>query len=402
MAQQAAASPQHWLTAERVRAYSLLIVTIVGVVAALWIVRSLPSLVDPHGKPVGYDFITFWSAARLAVAGQPTAAFDPAAIAAVQHGAVPGMGDALFLWHYPPMFLLLVLPLGLLPYPAALAVFSGAVVALWAGLVRALFEDRRAWLVAAATPAGLVNFVDGQNGFLTAGLAGFALALLDRRPRLAGVLIGLLAIKPHLAALFPVALIAGRRWQTVASAALTAIVFTGVGVAAFGTPTALAFLHDLPSVGDVVDRAGLPWGQMPSPYVLMLSLHAPVVAAALVQAVAALAAAICVWHAWRRDAAPFEAQAAALLVGSLLVSPYLFTYDWTWLAVALAYLAILGLREGFGRFERDALFAVWLAPLALVPLFWLTGVQLGCVALAAMLAVAMRRATAPRPSFRPR
>jgi len=402
MVQQAADPAAHWLNPERIRIYSLLIVAIVGAVAMWWVVRSLPSLVDPHGKPVGYDFITFWSAARLALDGSPVAAFDATAIAATQHQAVPGMGDTLFLWHYPPTFLLLVLPLGLLSYPAALIVFSGATAALWAGLVRALFRDPRAWLVAAATPAGLVNFVDGQNGFLTAGLAGFALVQLDRRPRLAGMLIGLLAIKPHLGVLFPVAFLAGRRWQALVSAAVTAIVFTLAGVTVFGWPTTVAFLRDLPSLRDIVDRAGLPWGQMPSPYVLMLSLRAPAVLAALVQGMAALAAAVCVWRAWRRDDAPSEARAAVLMVGSLLVSPYLFTYDWTWLAVALAFLAILGLRDGFGRLERDMLFTAWLVPLALMPLYWLLGVQLGCAMLIMTLAIAMRRVTAA-PSFsRPR
>jgi hypothetical protein len=401
MAQQIADPAAHWLNAERIRVYSLLIVAIVGVVAVWWIARSLPSLVDPHGKPVGYDFITFWSAARLALGGNPAAVFEPSAIAAAQRLAVPA-SDVLFLWHYPPSFLLLVLPLGLLSYPAALVAFSTATAALWAGLARALFRDPRAWLVAAATPAGLVNFVDGQNGFLTAGLAGFALLQLERRPRLAGMLIGVLAIKPHLGVMFPIAFIAGRRWQALVSAAVTAFVFTLAGVFVFGLPTTLAFLRDLPSLRDIVDRAGLPWGQMPSPYVLMLSLRAPAALAGSVQAAAALAVAVCVWRAWRRDDVSFETQAAVLLTGSLLVSPYLFTYDWTWLAVALAFLAILGLREGFGRFERDALFAAWLAPLALMPLYWLIGVQLGCAVLIMVLAVAMRRATAPPSSFRPR
>lgn len=397
MAQQAARSGAHWLNAERMRVYALLIVAIVGGVAAWWIARSLPSLVDPHGKPVGYDFITFWSAARLALDGHPAAAFDPGAIAAQQHAAVPA-SDALFLWHYPPSFLLLVLPFGLLSYPAALAAFVGMTTALWAALARAMFRAPSAWLVAAATPAGLINLVDGQNGFLTGGLAGFALLQLERRPRLAGVLIGLLAIKPHLGVMFPIAFIAGRRWQALASAALTAVLLSAAGVAAFGWPTMLAFLRDLPTLRDIVDRGGLPWGQMPSPYVLMLSLRAPAVLAALAQAAAALAAAVCVWRAWRRDDAPFEARAAVLLTGSLLVSPYLFTYDWTWLAVAIGLLAILGLREGFDRFERDALFAAWLAPLALMPLYWLSGVQLGCAVLLMALAIATMRANAA-PSF---
>jgi hypothetical protein len=400
MAEQAVEPVPHWLTEQRIRVYSLLIVTIMGAAALWWIARSLPSLVDPHDKPVGYDFITFWSAARLAVDGTPVAAFDATAIAVAQHQAVPAMGDTLFLWHYPPTFLLLVLPLGLMSYPAALIVFSGATVALWAGLVRALFRDPRAWLVAAATPAGLVNFVDGQNGFLTAGLAGFALVQLDRRPRLAGLLIGLLAIKPHLGVMFPIAFIAGRRWQALVSAAVTATLFSLAGAVAFGWPTTLAFLHDLPTLRDIVDHAGLPWGQMPSPYVLMLSLGAPSAAAMLVQVAAALTAAVCVWRAWRCDMAPFEARAAVLLASSLLVSPYLFTYDWTWLAVALGFLAVLGLRDGFLRYERDILFAVWLAPLALMPLYWLLGVQLGCAALAVTLAVAMKRVSAPPSSSR--
>ena len=394
-----AAPRPHWLTEERIRVYSLLIVAIVGAVAVFWIAAALPSLVDRHGKPVGYDFITFWSAARLALAGRPEAVFDAAAIAAAQHDAVPGMSDALFLWHYPPTYLLLVLPLGLLAYPAALAAFVGGTVALWAGLVRALFRDRRAWLVAAATPAGLLNLVDGQNGFLTAGLAGFALVQLDRRPRLAGALIGLLAIKPHLAALFPVALIAARRWQAFAAAAVTVTAFTVLSIAVLGLPTLAAFLHDLPTLGDIVDRGGLPWAQMPSPYVALLSLHAPPAAAAIVQAAAALAAACCVWRAWRDPAAAFEAKAAVLLAGSLLVSPYLFTYDLTWSAVAIGFLALRGLRDGFGRGERDLLFAVWLAPLAFVPAYWLLGAQFGCAVPILLLGLGIVRISAARSSF---
>jgi hypothetical protein len=381
----------HWLNEQRIRVYSLLIVAIVGVVAVVWIARALPTLVDPHGKPVGYDFITFWSASRLALDGRPAAAFDPSAIGAAQHLAVPALGNTLFLWHYPPTFLLLILPLGLLSYPVALIVFVGVTVALWAALVRALLPDPRAWLVAAATPAGLINLLDGQNGFLTAGLAGFALVQLDRRPRLAGMLIGLLAVKPHLAALFPLALVASRRWQTFISAAVTATLFTAISWSAFGGTTNDAFLRDLPLLRDIVDRAGLPWGQMPSPYVLMLSLKAPPVIAVLVQALAALAAGICVWRAWHSDSAPFEVQAATLLVGSLLVSPYLFTYDLTWAAVAIAFLAILGLRDGFRVGEREMLFAAWLAPLAFMPIYWLVGAQFGCAVLVVVLAAATRR-----------
>ena len=384
-------SHPHWLNDQRVRVYSLLVVVITGIVASAWIVSALPSLVDRGGKPIGYDFITFWSAARLALTGAPEAVFNAAAMGAMHRLAVPALGDILFLWHYPPAYLLLVLPLGLLPYPAALVAFSGATAALWAGLIRALFRAPRAWLVAAATPAGIINFLDGQNGFLTAGLAGFALLQLDRRPRLAGMLIGLLAIKPHLAALFPVALIASRRWQTTVAAAVTAILFAAISVVVFGTPTALAFLRDLPTLSAIVDGGGLPWGQMPSPYVLMLSLHGAAVVAGLAQTAAAFGAALCVWRAWRRPGGAVEAKAAVLLAASLLVSPYLFTYDLTWGALAIAFLVIAGLRDGFAAGERDLLFSAWLAPFVLAPLYWLLGVQFGCVVCIMLLILGMRR-----------
>ena len=48
--------------------------------------------------------------------------------------------------------------------------------------VRAIIGDRVGYLLAAAFPAVLANFIVGQNGFLTAGLIGGALMLIERRP----------------------------------------------------------------------------------------------------------------------------------------------------------------------------------------------------------------------------
>lgn len=391
-AERAPAAGGHWLDGERLRVYPLLVLAIFTVTAVWWTARSLPDLVDPEGKPVGYDFIAFWSAARLAWEGHPAAAFDWSAMAAMHHAAVPHLHDKLFLWHYPPTYLLVVLPLGLLPYPAALVLFLAATAALWALLVRRILPDRRAWLAAAALPAGLVNIMHGQNGFLTAACAGFALLALDRRPLRAGIWIAFLAIKPHLAILFPVALAAEGRWRAFAAAALATGVFCGAAVAAFGWPTVAAFLHDIPTVRPLVDDGNLPWGMMPSPYVFGLSLGLPAAAAMVLQVAVALAAAVCVWLAWRGPRAPFEAKAAVLAVASMLVSPYVFYYDLTWAGLAIAWLALLGLRDGFLRGERELLFAAWAMPFVMYPLAKATGVQIGFPLLAALLALATYRA----------
>src|SRR5437764_1291527 len=159
----ATAGRDHWLDEERIRVYSWMVVAIFAVVYVVWLGLSLPDLVDPRGKPFGYDFIAYWSAAKLALAGHPDAVFDESIISAVQHAAVPAAPGIVFPWHYPPIFLLPVAPLGLLPYPAALALFVFATAVLWGVLVPRIVSDRRGWIVAAAVPAGLINLLDGQN-----------------------------------------------------------------------------------------------------------------------------------------------------------------------------------------------------------------------------------------------
>jgi len=387
----------HWLNGERIRVYSLMIVAIFAVILLGWVARSLPLLVDPRGKPIGADFMSYWSAARLALDGRAEAAFEGAAIALVQHQAVPFLPNIWYPWHYPPIFLLVVAPLGLVPYPAALASFVLGTAALWAALVRCILTDRRAWIVAAATPAGLITLLDGQNAFLTAALAGFALLWLDRRPAAAGILIGLLAVKPHLAVLFPLALVAEGRWRSIAAAAATVLVLVAASLAAFGWGPWAAFLDHLPVTQAMADQGAVPWGTMPSAYVFALSLGLPVGVARVLQAVVALFAAGCVWRVWRTRGAAFEAKAATLVAGSLLVSPYLFYYDLTWAALAVGWLAMLGRKYGFDRGEREILLFAWLAPVLMQPVQALTSFQPGFPAVMLLLILAVRRAaTAPR------
>ena len=49
--------------------------------------------------------------------------------------------------------------------------------------------------------------------YLDGGLFGGGLSLLERRPLLAGGLLGLMIYKPQLGLLIPVALLAGRHWR---------------------------------------------------------------------------------------------------------------------------------------------------------------------------------------------
>lgn len=65
---------------------------------------------------------------------------------------------------------------------------------------------------------------------------------LSMRPRLAGVLIGLMVIKPQFGLLVPVALLAGGHYKTFASAAVTIAVMALFATIALGPAIWIDFL----------------------------------------------------------------------------------------------------------------------------------------------------------------
>ncbi|MBM4286055.1 MAG: DUF2029 domain-containing protein [Deltaproteobacteria bacterium] len=163
-------------------------------------------LVDLQGKPVGSDFVTFWAGSVLAHRGHPEAVYQGAALKAVVQKATGAARE--YPWHYPPGFLLFTLPLGLLPYLWSLGIWLAATLSAYLGVVRAWAPHPLGPWLALAFPGAFQNFFQGQNGFLSTALLGGGLLLLDRRPWLAGALLGLLTYKPHLAVLVPVVLLA--------------------------------------------------------------------------------------------------------------------------------------------------------------------------------------------------
>ena len=78
-------------------------------------------------------------------------------------------------------------------------------------------------LLALAFPSVLINVGHGQNGFLTAALLGGALVVLDRRPLVAGILLGLLVYKPQYGLMLPIVLAVSGRWRCFAAAAATVV-----------------------------------------------------------------------------------------------------------------------------------------------------------------------------------
>jgi hypothetical protein len=381
-----------WLNERRLRAYPRIFVAVFALCGLVWVALS-DGVVDVKGKPLGYDFITFYSAAEVARDDGAADAYDLAAMRAAQLAIAPGTEQP-YAWHYPPTFLLLVLPLAFLPYFAALAGGLAATLVAYLAVLTRIAPHPAMLMLALAFPATFINLFHGQNGFLNAALLGAALLALERRPVIAGILLGLLSYKPHFGILVPLALIAGGYWRTILAAGATTLAFAGLSLAVFGVEAWIAFFDNMPFLRQVLENGNLPWFKMPTTFAALRLLGAPVGLAYGAQALAALAAAGAVVWAWRRTAqgsAPLPARAAVLVIATLLATPYAFDYDLTLIGLAVAWLAWDGVQRGFLPQDKPALLAGWLAPAVATPVAAAVGLQLGPAVLAWLLIRGLRR-----------
>ena len=294
-------------------------------------------------------------------------------------------------WHYPPAFLLVAAALAALPYLGALLVYQAATLAAYLVVVRRIAGRPEAWLLALAFPAVFVNVTHGHNGFITAALLGGALLVLDRRPLLAGALIGCLAYKPQLGLLVPLVLAVTGRWRAIAAAAATVLAIAALTWVLFGADVFVAFWHSLPMTQRVILEGAPGFHKIQSVYAALRQLGVPGTLANAAQMATTLLVAAALVALWR-SAAAFELKAAALLIGCVLATPYVLDYDLMVLAPAIAFLAAHGLRQGFAPWELSLLVALWVLPLVARPLAELTAVSLTPPLLLAALALILHRA----------
>jgi hypothetical protein len=308
-----------------------------GNVAAVLVVALIGvDLVRNAWHPIDHDFVSFWGAARLALAGSPEAAYNLAALHALQSQFVTFAPNAAMPFPYPPAFMLLVMPFALLPFAAGMAAWSVATAAAWLVVVRRLFPSS-GWL-AMAFPAVYASGAIGQNGCLTAAVFGGGLLLLPRRPFVAGLVLGCLVLKPQMALLLPVAMLAGREWRAVGGAMVSAAGVLIGGLLLFGADTTSAWLAQLPLYGDIARNGLVGWPKLASVYAAARQAGLPGAPALALHGIVAVGGAWAVWRAWRSDA-ELLLKISVLAAATMLASPYLFFYDAVILAVPLFFLA---------------------------------------------------------------
>jgi hypothetical protein len=341
-----------------------------------------------HTSPLAGDFINYWSGATLAASGRAPLAYNVEQFRAFERTIIgpPGLR-----WYsYPPIAMLLTLPLALFSFGPALALWLLAGAGSCFELARRLVGWRGAVIAVIGTPAAFFTLEGGQNSFFTASLLAGGLMVLNRRPVVAGICFGCLAYKPHLGLLLPIALAAGGYWRAFAAAAATVALLAVASLILFGAATWVGFLGQMDVERQVIEFETRFWPSMPTVFAAARILGATLPLAYGAQILSGTLAALIVGYVWRMASA-FEIKAATLIAATFLATPHAWDYDLVVMIFAAAWLWREGRRTGFLAWERIAVVAMLAPPLFYVGLARSTGIPIGAAVLWLVLLTLARR-----------
>lgn len=352
------------------------------------------------GQVTGGDYPIFWLVAREVLNGRAALLYDPAALKALAIAAFgPEFGSST--WLYPPHALLILAPPAMLPFGLGWLVLLGGSLAIFLITARAAFPPTRNLIFALLLcPAVIGTLLAGQTGLLASAFLLGGILLLDRRPIVAGLLIGLLTIKPQLGLLIPFVLIASGAWLTFAIAAATAASLMVLSAMIFGFDVWPAYLaailqgEQAALLEYAVHKAG---ATLTSLYGLARIAGLTTSQAFALQGVIALLAFIAAIAVARSRADPV-AKGIAIVALGYCVSSYLMIYDFPALGAVAAAMA-LGAAGPLTRIERGVAWTAYAVPLIQFATGW-TIVPLGSLVVIAFAAMAVRRVYAAKALMR--
>ncbi|MDV6331758.1 glycosyltransferase family 87 protein [Asticcacaulis sp. 201] len=359
-----------WLDAKSVRFWALMLL-LVDLFPIVFRLLTGDGLIDRNGMPFGGDYISFFAASRLALSGHAADAWRPE-LHHVAETAVFSRDLGYWAFFYPPPYLLLCLPLGLVSYGWSTVIALGTTTGLMLATVRTWLarmmagvnagDARAIWLPLIAFPGIWMNIACGQNAALTTAIMAGGCLLLQRAPVASGLVFGLLVIKPQLALALPFLLAASGRWKTFFAAGVSAFTLCLVAWLVFGTESYAAFFANSALARATLDQGFVDAAKMQSLFGALKTLGLSNVAAYAAQIL--LAGIVLARAGWiavrlRPDAHAFG---ALLVSASLLVSPFLLDYDLLMIVLPLGWLILTGVREGFKPWEKMLCIWIFLLP----------------------------------------
>jgi hypothetical protein len=375
-----------WLTADRARAYGLVLSMALAAIAGWIIINRFMHAASDH-RPID-DFMTFLAAGDMVRSGHAAAVYHMEEFTkALSRYADMGAGRLPFL--YPPIMLVLCGWLSHLPEAAAYAAFELlALVPLLICLYR-LLPKRWAILPLVTAPAVLMNFGSGQTGFFPAAAYALGAVFMETRPGLAGAALGLLLFKPHFALLVPLALASARQWRAFCACGASAVALSALSLLVLPVQVWINFFNQ-PSLMKFMLEHGTNILLSVDPFGAMRAAGASIPSAYAAQAVvSAFALVLVITASLRRP--PGAAQIAIIAAGSLLFTPYAQDYDLGVALTPLAWMVASAGNNGWRPWEKIVAMLIDLLPLAVRVVVITTAFQPAPFVLLAFLLLVWRR-----------
>ena len=192
---------------------------------------------------LGRDLVNTWQYGVAAFTENPALNYNADIYNAKLDNIIPGIDYPYQQWSYPPHFMLLAAPLGLLHYNIVLALFiTSSLTLYWHQIVKPFKElDSRMALI--FLPALFFCIISGNLSVFIAVILITIFRQMDKRPILVGVLIALLTVKPHIGFLFPIYLLATGRYKVFLAASVATVAFIGSSIVIHGIDVWRAFFE---------------------------------------------------------------------------------------------------------------------------------------------------------------
>lgn len=269
-------------------------------------------------------------------------------------------GSSFMPWTYLPIVTLTMqgfasIPIGF-SYVAYMAI--GMVACFW--VLRRLAGSFLPGIFILMFPVIALNVKTGQNGFYTGALVGIFLLAYWRERKGAGLPLGLMIIKPHLAVAISLLTLLGWRVWTAVIAALVVAAALVLPTIVYGTGIWADFLNAVRESSAFLNKGAYPLERMTSVYAFLKSFHVISPVAISIHTIVAIAAMGAVVWAWAKKQ-PFNQLAALVCAASIMVSPYNYDYDLVILAIGFSFVVadFVARSSGVERLVFGLL--VWLA-----------------------------------------
>jgi hypothetical protein len=302
-------------------------------------------LVVPRAQPVlGGDFVVFYTFGTAARLGEWTLQYDWPAFHQLQTSLVPTSDSYFYPPAYPPLVPILYAPFSLLFFPlgyVAWIVFSTVVYCILVMIAaRGCVGISRPQAIMASLlfPPFIAHQVIGHSTvWPLIGFVGGWWAITQRKPLVAGIILSIVAIKPHLGMALAIVVLTMRLWQVVGGILLGFTLQAGITLTICGREAIISYLDT--TVRVLRDTKLIEPKDGRFTHALRMSLEG-LVPHGVATAGWIFATALFGWllvKVWR-ETEDWTLRMAALLLATLLISPHVQAYDAILLAPASLWL----------------------------------------------------------------